>query len=442
MAVGPRAAPELLRGALAHALEAVDPARVLGAHLPPPPKGRLVVVGAGKAAAAMAWATEAHLRAASPEAAVTGLVITRYGHLDPARRPERLEVVEAAHPVPDAAGVEASSRILALAASLREDDLLLCLLSGGGSALLCAPEGVTLAEKAALTRALLRSGAEIGEMNAVRKHLSRVKGGGLARAASPARVVSLILSDVPGDDLAAVASGPTVPDPTTFGEALEVLTRYEIDAPAARAHLERGARGEVPETPKPGDPLFARVENRLVGSAQGMLEAAAAWFAARGVTPLILGDAVTGEAREVAKVHAAVARQIKRYGQPVRPPAVLLSGGETSVTVRGPGRGGRNLEFALSLALSLGGLPDVYALAADTDGVDGTEDAAGALVTPATLGTLGPLAARRYLGANDAYTFFERAGGLVKTGPTLTNVNDVRMVLVDDARGAWRERFG
>jgi glycerate 2-kinase len=428
---GSQTAPELLRAALAHALEVVDPVRVLSAHLPPPRKGRLAIVGVGKAAAAMAWAAEAFYRATYPGVALAGLAITRYGHVDPTRRPEQLELVEAAHPVPDAAGVRATERLLALAAALREDDLLLCLISGGGSALLCAPDGVTLAEKAALTRALLRSGAEIGEINAVRKHLSRVKGGGLARAAFPARVVSLILSDVPGDDLAAVASGPTVPDPTTFEEALEVLGRYEIDAPAARAHLERGARGEHPETPKPGDPLFARVENVLIGGAQAMLEAVAAFFRARGITPVILGESVTGEAREVAKVHAAMARQVRRYGQPVPPPAVLLSGGETSVTVRGPGRGGRNLEFALALALALGGLPEVYALAADTDGIDGTEDAAGALVTPATLAALGPRAARRYLEANDTYTFFERVDGLVKTGPTLTNVNDLRMVLID-----------
>lgn len=426
----PQTAPALLEEALSQALSAVDPAQVLSPHLPPPPKGRLVVVGAGKAASAMAWATEAHYRAAHPGVNLGGLVVTRYGHLDPARRPARLEVLEAAHPVPDEAGVEATSRILALAASLGEDDLLLCLISGGGSALLCAPDGVTLAQKADLTRALLRSGADIGEMNAVRKHLSRVKGGGLARAAFPARALSLILSDVPGDDLSAVASGPTVPDGTTFEEALSVLARYGLEAPAARAHLERGARGEVPETPKPGDPVFERAENKLVASAQGMLGAVAAWFEARGVAPLILSEAVTGEAREVAKVHAAVARQVRLHGQPIAPPAVLLSGGETSVTVRGSGRGGRNAEFALSLALSLGGLPEVYALAADTDGIDGTEDAAGALVTPATLGALGRPSAQRYLEDNDAYTFFERVGGLVKTGPTLTNVNDLRMILI------------
>ncbi len=420
----------LLHQALAAGLAAASPVSVLPAYLPLPPKGRLVVVGAGKAAAAMATATEAHYRAQHPEVALEGVVVTRYGHADAPKKPRAIEVLEAAHPVPDAAGVAAAERMLAFAHSLTQGDLLICLISGGGSALLSAPDGVTLQEKAELTRALLRSGADITEMNAVRKHLSKVKGGALARAAFPARVVSLILSDVSGDDLSAVASGPTVPDASTFEEALEVLERYGLEAPTARAHLRRGVRGEVPETPKPNDPIFDRAQNKLVAGAQGMLEEAAAFFAERGVAPLILSEAMTGEAREVAKVHAAIARQVRRHAQPLRPPCALLSGGETTVTVRGSGRGGRNAEFALSLAFELAGLEGVYALAADTDGIDGTEDAAGAWVTPQTLEQVSKLEARRYLDDNDAYSFFERVGGLVKTGPTLTNVNDLRMVLI------------
>ncbi len=410
---------KLLFGAFRAGLAAADPARVLPAHLPPPPEGRLVVVGAGKAAAAMARATEIFYRAHYPDADLEGVVVTRYGHNVPT---ERIGVLEASHPVPDAAGVAATQEILALAEGLGEDDLLLCLISGGGSALLCAPDGVTLAEKAALTQALLRSGADIGEMNTVRKHLSRVKGGDLARAAFPARVLSLIVSDVAGDDLGVIASGPTVSDASTVAEAVGVLKRYGLEPPP---HLSRAT-----ETPKPGDPVFARVQNRLVASAQGMLEAVAEHFRERGVTPLILSESVTGEAREVAKVHAALARQVRAHAQPLGPPCALLSGGETTVTVRGGGRGGRNCEFALSLALSLVGLEDVYALAADTDGIDGDSDAAGALVTPETLSEMSHAEARCYLDDNDAYSFFERAGGLVRTGPTLTNVNDLRVVLI------------
>ncbi|CAA9558445.1 MAG: D-glycerate 2-kinase [uncultured Truepera sp.] len=410
----------LLRSALERALAAADSTKILGAHLPASPKGRLCVVGAGKAAAAMAAAAEAFYKERYPDVRLEGLVVTRYGHGVPT---ERIRVAEASHPVPDAAGVAATEEMIELARSLRDDDLLVCLISGGGSALLCAPDGVTLAEKAALTQALLRSGADIAEMNAVRKHLSRVKGGGLARAAFPARVVSLIMSDVAGDDLSVIASGPTVPDPSTLEEARAVLVRYGFTVPA---HLLDAAA----ETPKPGDPIFARAENRLVASAQGMLEAASAFFRERGVAPLILSESVTGEAREVAKMHAAIARQLRTHAQPVKPPCVLLSGGETTVTVRGQGRGGRNCEFALSLALELAGLEGVYALAADSDGIDGEGDAAGALVTPQTLVSMGRAEARRYLDDNDAYGFFERAGGLVRTGPTLTNVNDLRLVLV------------
>ncbi len=410
----------LLREALGRALAAADPAALLPRHLPAPPGGRLVVVGAGKAAAKMAAVTEIFYRESYPDAALEGLVVTRYGHGVPT---ENIRVLEASHPVPDAAGVAATREILALARSLTEHDLLLCLMSGGASALLCAPEGVTLGEKAALTKALLRSGADIGEMNTVRKHLSSVKGGGLAKTAFPAQVVSLIISDVAGDDLSVIASGPTVPDSSTFLESQAVLQRYGLEVPARFTQ-------NAPETPKPGDSIFDRVENRLIASAQGSLEAAAAFFREQGVTPLILSESVTGEAREVAKVHAAVARQIRQHGQPLKPPCVLLSGGETTVTVRGSGRGGRNAEFALSLAIELNGLGGVYALAADTDGIDGSEDAAGALVTPETLAETGRGEVRGSLENNDAYGFFERVGGLVRTGPTLTNVNDVRLVLV------------
>ena len=410
-------AEALLREAFGVALSAADPAATLSAYLPTPPKGRLVVVGAGKAAAAMARAAETFY-GAYPGVGLGGLVITRYGHSVPTGQ---IRVAQASHPVPDAAGERATREILELAEGLCEDDLLLCLISGGGSALLCAPEGVTLAEKAALTQKLLRSGADITEMNTVRKHLSKIKGGGLARAAFPARVISLIVSDVAGDDLSVIASGPTVPDSSTLAEAKAVLERYKLGA----GYLEAAT-----ETPKPGDPIFARVENHLIASAQGMLSATAAFFHSRGVAPLILSESVTGEAREIAKMHAAMAQQVRMRGQPLEPPCVLLSGGETTVTVRGNGRGGRNCEFALSLALELAGLKDVYALAADTDGIDGDSDAAGALVTPETLLKTGRAEARRYLDDNDAYSFFARAGGLIRTGPTLTNVNDVRLVLI------------
>lgn len=413
---------ELLLEAFWAGIEAADPLVVVPPHLPPPPPGRLVVVGAGKAAAAMAQAVERHYR----EVPLEGLVVTRYGH---GAATERIRVVEAAHPVPDEAGLQATEAILGLAEGLSEDDLLLCLISGGGSALLVAPHGVTLADKVALTRALLRSGADIREMNTVRKHLSRIKGGRLAAAAAPARVRTLIISDVAGDDLSSIASGPTVPDPTTFGDALAVLDRYGLDFPAVRAHLEAGVRGERPETPKPGDPRLARVENSIVANAQAMLEAAARYLAARGFTPLILSDSLTGEAREAAKFHAALVRQVLRYGQPVARPCALISGGETTVTVRGQGRGGRNGEFLLALALELDSLPGVFALACDSDGIDGSEDNAGAIIGPDSLAALGKAEARRRLDQNDSYGFFADIGGLVVTGPTRTNVNDLRIVL-------------
>ena len=413
----------LLTRAFYDALKAALPETVLPPHLPQLPKGRLVVVGAGKAAASMAAAVEKHYAGTALE----GLVITRYGH---GVVTKRVEVVEAAHPVPDAAGLTATRRVLELAQSLSEDDLLLCLISGGGSALLIAPEGVTLGQKAQLTQGLLKSGADIREMNAVRKHLSGVKGGKLAKAACPAKVVSLIISDVTGDDLSSIASGPTVPDPTTFQDALSILDRYELDAPEARAHFQKGTEGELADTPKPGDAVFERVENKIVANAQGVLERCAAYFRNEGVTPLILTESLTGEAKEAAKFHAALARQVKQHGQPLKPPCVLLSGGETTVTVRGTGRGGRNSEFLLSLALELNGLAGVYALAADTDGIDGVEDNAGAVIGPDVLGGGSRSDIQSLLDDNDAYSFFKQTGALLTTGPTLTNVNDLRMVLV------------
>ena len=416
-------AKALLQEAFWAGLGAVQPARMLPPHLPPPPKGRLVVLGAGKAAAAMARIVEAHYQGHKLE----GFVITRYGHALPTRT---LEVVEAGHPVPDEAGRAATARALELARSLGPDDLLLCLISGGGSALLTAPNGVSFEQKIELTRALLRSGADITEMNTVRKHLSRVKGGRLAAAAAPARVLSLILSDVAGDELSSVASGPTVVDSSTFEDALGALDRYALPFPEVKRFFEKGMRGEVPETPKPNDALFERVENVLVGSAQGMLERVADFFRKRGVTPLILSDSLTGEAREAACFHAALVRQVVRHAQPVARPCALLSGGETTVTIRGGGRGGRNSEFLLALALELRGLADVYALAADTDGIDGSEDNAGAVVGPDVFERVGVREALRSLDDNDSYSFFAATNALFVTGPTHTNVNDLRIILI------------
>ena len=389
----------LLAEAFHDALKAALPETVLPPHLPPLPKGRLVVVGAGKAAARMAAAVERHYA----DAILSGLVITRYGHSVPA---ERIEVVEAAHPVPDEAGLAATQRVLGLAESLTEDDLLLCLISGGGSALLVAPEGVTLEEQAQLTQTLLESGAEIREMNTVRKHLSQVKGGKLARAAYPAQVVSLIISDVTGDDLSAIASGPTVPDPSSFRDALDVLERYEVQAPEVSAYFEKGVAGELEDTPTAEEAIFERVDNTIVANAQGVLERCAAFFRARNISSLILSDSLTGEAREAAKFHAALARQVVQYAQPIQRPCVLLSGGETTVSVRGSGRGGRNSEFLLSLATELDALADVYALAADTDGIDGSEDNAGAIIGPDALVELSKREAQRHLDNNDAYGVF------------------------------------
>ncbi len=405
----------LLRRLLDAALASAQPAQCLGPHLPGPPAGRTVVVGAGKAAAAMARAVEDHW-----DGPLEGLVVTRYGHRVPTAK---IEVVEAAHPVPDAGGREAAARTLALAEGLGADDLALCLISGGGSALLTLPApGVALADKQAMTGALLRSGAAIDEINCVRKHLSAIKGGRLGAACHPARVVSLLISDVPGDDPAVIGSGPTVPDPTTFADALAVLQKYGIDEPAALIrHLERGAE----ETPKQGDPRLARAETRIVATPAMALAAAAQAAREAGYEPVILGDALEGEARALAREHARLARD-------TAPGTVLLSGGEATVTVTGAGRGGPNAEYALALASALDGAPGIFAIACDTDGIDGTEDNAGALVTPDTLArarAAGEDAAAR-LAANDAYGFFAGIGDLVMTGPTLTNVNDFRAILV------------
>ena len=420
MSVEPRS---FLRGLLDAAIKAAQPDAILAPHLPAPPAGRTIVLGAGKAAASMARAVERHI-----PGLLEGLVVTRYGHAVPCAR---VEVVEAAHPLPDAAGRAAARRMLDYAVQAGEGDLVLCLISGGASALLALPaNGISLEDKQAVNRALLASGADITQMNAVRKHLSAIKGGRLAAAAYPAKVVSLLISDVPGDDPAVIGSGPTVADPTTFADALAILRRYRIDAPAAvLKHLEE-ARDE---TPKPGDPRLAGAVTRIVARPQASLEAAAARARAAGIAPLILGDALEGEAREVAKVLAGIALQVRRHGQPVPPPCVLLSGGETTVTVRGAGRGGRNAEFLLALALHLNGARGISALAADTDGIDGSEDNAGAIVTPDTLARAGAkgLDARAMLGDNDGYGFFERLGDLVITGPTLTNVNDFRAILIE-----------
>lgn len=413
---------QLLLSLFETAVAAADPAVVLPAHLPPPPKGRTIVVGAGKASAAMGLALERHW-----SGELSGLIVTRYGHGAPC---QRIEVVEAAHPVPDEAGRVAAARILELVQGLGEDDLVLALISGGGSSLLSLPaDGLTLADKQAVNRALLRSGASIDEMNCVRKHLSAIKGGRLAAAAFPARTVSLLISDVPGDEPAVIASGPTVPDPTRAADALAIIARYGIELPP---HVRDHLHGSAAETPKPGDPRLARSEVRLIAAPQLSLEAAAAVARSAGVAPVLLGDALEGESRELGKVMAGIARSVRRHGQPAKSPAVLLSGGESTVTVRGEGRGGRNVECLLGLAVALDGEPGIWAIAGDTDGIDGAEEVAGAIVTPDTLARArsAGLDPRAVLAANDAHSLFEILGDQVVTGPTLTNVNDFRAVLV------------
>jgi glycerate 2-kinase len=417
-----------LRSLFDAAVAAAKPERVVPAHLPPPPRGRTIVLGAGKASAAMARAVEDNW-----SGPLEGLVVTRTGHGVPTAR---IEIVEASHPVPDQRGQDAARRILDLAAGAGPDDLVLCLISGGGSALLALPaEGLTLEDKRAVNRALLASGADIAGMNTVRKHLSAIKGGRLAAAAHPAEVVTLLISDVPGDDPSIIASGPTVADPTTFADARAALDRYGIVPPAPVARRLANADDE---TPKPGDPRLARSRVVMIASPMASLEAAASVARAAGVTPLILGDAIEGEAREVGKAMAGIARSVRRNGRPIAPPAVLLSSGETTVTVKSKnGRGGRNAEFLAGLALGLHGAPGIFALAADTDGIDGSEDNAGAIVTPDTLARARAIGldAAAVLAANDSYGLFSALGELVVTGPTLTNVNDFRAILVSDAAG-------
>jgi hydroxypyruvate reductase len=404
------------------AVAAASPMARIPGLLPERPKGRTIVVGAGKASAEMARAVES-----AWDGPLEGLVVTRDGHAAPCRW---IEIVEASHPVPDARGAAAARRILDMVGGLTEDDLVIALISGGGSALLTLPApGLSLDDKRGLNEALLRSGAPIGEMNVVRKHLSAIKGGLLAAATHPARLVTLVISDVPGDDLSVIASGPTVPDPSCFAEAREILRRHGIVGPkAAIDHLVKAGR----ETPKPGDARLGRAETRLIATPQMSLEAAAAIARDAGIMPMILGDAIEGEAREVGRVMAGIARQAALRGQPAPAPLALISGGETTVTVRGKGRGGRNVEFLLALAIALDGLPGAFAIAGDTDGVDGAVETAGAIVTPDTLrraAALG-LKPRESLAENDGHSFFEALGDPVVTGPTLTNVNDFRTILV------------
>jgi glycerate 2-kinase len=425
------------------AVRAVDPAEAIRRHLVRrgdqlaiggeavdlPRLRRCVVVGLGKAGAPMAAAVEEILG----DRIERGVVVTKYGHVQPTRT---IRLHEAGHPVPDDAGIAGAQAVLDQVQGLGPDDLVLVLISGGGSALTPAPvAGITLAEKQALTKALLACGADIREMNALRKHISRIKGGQLARAASPARVFTLILSDIVGDPLDAIASGPTVPDPRTYADALAILDKYRIrqEIPASiRTHLEAGAAGRIPETPKPDDPLFARVRSVMVASNIQALEAAKAEAQRRGFQAMILSSFIEGETREIARMHAALALEVRASGNPLRPPACLITGGETTVTLKGKGKGGRNQEFALAAALDIAGMPDVVVLSAGTDGTDGPTDAAGALVdgeTVARAGDLG-LAPRAALDGNDAYPFFEQLGDLVITGPTRTNVMDVRLVLI------------
>ena len=424
-----------LRSLYDAAVRRAMPLHSMSAHLPPLPKGRTLVLGAGKAGAAMVHALEALWPQDAP---LSGLVVTRYGHLPerPAGVPARVEIVEAAHPVPDAAGLQAAERILALTQGLGADDLVLCLISGGGSALLTLPaEGLTLADKQRINKDLLLSGANITEMNCVRKHLSRIKGGRLAAACAPARVVTLTISDVPGDDPSVIASGPTVPDATTCADALVILKRYRIAVPPA---IEAALKARTLETPKPGDACFAGHEVRMIATPLQSLQAAAELARERGIAAHVLSDEIEGESREVGKVHAALARAVARGQGAFVKPCVILSGGETTVTVRElppglqRGRGGRAGEFCMGLAEGLQGQAGVWALAADTDGIDGVEDNAGAQLAPDTLARASArgLKLAEHQLRNDAYGFFEALDDLVVTGPTNTNVNDFRAILV------------
>jgi glycerate 2-kinase len=416
----------LLRRMFDAAIASAQPALCIPPHLPAAPKGRLVVIGAGKASAAMARAVEDAWP--GPKTQLSGLVVTRYGY---AVACDHIEIACASHPVPDLAGLQAAERMLALVQGLGEDDLVLCLISGGGSSLLPLPApGLTLQHKQDVNRALLKSGATIGEMNCVRRHLSAIKGGRLAAACHPARVLTLLISDVPGDRPIDIASGPTVGDPSTCEDALAIVRRYGIELPAAVREVLESGRGE---SVKPGDPRLARAEVRMIATPQKALEAAAAVAREAGVTPYILGDSLEGEARDVGKVLAGVALQVAERGQPFSAPCVLLSGGETTVTVRGGGRGGRNVECLLAMCIATAGHPRIHALAGDTDGVDGQEELAGACFAPDTLARAWALGLRPLdrLADNDGHGFFEALGASVVTGPTLTNVNDFRAILVE-----------
>ena len=425
MTLNPR---ELLQRMFSAAIDAAQPAHGIPAHLPAAPKGRLIVVGAGKASAAMAQVVDRLWR---EPGALCGLVVTRYGHAVPC---ERIEIVEAAHPVPDSAGLAAARRIMDLVSGLTADDTVLCLISGGGSALLPLPlPGISLGDKQALSRQLLQSGASISEMNCIRRHLSAIKGGRLAAACHPANVLTLLISDVPGDSPGDIASGPTVGDATTCDDALEIIRRYRIDLPGNIAELLESGLGE---SVKPDDLRLSGSQLRLIATPQTALEAAASVARSAGLTPYILGDSIEGEARDVGKVMAAMARQIVTRGQPFTRPCVLLSGGETTVSLRGDeraGRGGRNVEFLLSLGIALDGLAGVHALAGDTDGVDGVEEIAGAYLAPDSLRRAWKLGRRPKdaLAKHDGHAFFSALGDSVVTGPTLTNVNDFRAILID-----------
>jgi glycerate 2-kinase len=417
-----QAPSELLRKMFDAAVNAAQPAHCIPPHLPTPPRGRLLIIGAGKASAAMAKAVEDHWAGE-----LSGLVVTRYGYAVPC---QRIEIVEAAHPVPDAAGLAAARRILDLVQGLNAEDVVLCLISGGGSSLLVLPaEGLTLEDKQAVNTALLKSGASISEMNCVRRHLSAIKGGRLAAACHPAKVVTLLISDVPGDNPISIASGPTVPDPTTCADALDIIKRYGIEVPRKVIDVLDSGRGE---TVKPGDPRLAGIDTRVIATPQMALEAAAALARDAGIPAHILGDSIEGEARDAGKVMAGIALQVAQRGQPFAPPCILLSGGETTVTVRGNGRGGRNVEFLLSLGVALDGHAGIFAIAGDTDGVDGQEEIAGATLSPDTLARAWAKGIRPKdsLANNDGHGFFGALGDSLVTGPTLTNVNDFRAVLV------------
>ena len=412
-------APALLRRMMEAAIAAADPATVLARHLPEKPKGRCIVIGAGKSAAAMAHAVEE----AWPDVDLSGVVVTRYGHAAPTRH---ITVREASHPVPDTAGLEAAREILRAAKSTGPDDLVLALISGGGSSLMPMPvPPLTLEDKITVNRLLLRSGLTIEDMNRVRRRLSMIKGGGLALAAAPARLVTLAISDVPGDDPAAIASGPTVPDPTAGEDLSHLAARLGPDLPQAASEIL---------TAPPEQSSGFETDFRMIATPQMSLEAAAEVARAAGVTPLLLGDALEGEARELGIVMAGIARSVAQHGCPAAAPAVLLSGGETTVSIGDskPGRGGRNTEFLLSLAIALRGHPSIHAVAADTDGIDGTEDAAGALIGPDFLKRVSELGldAKTFLTGHDSYSLFDATGDLIRTGPTLTNVNDIRAVMI------------